>query len=304
MVTDTVALMTNRADTGLVQLDVSITPGLPPHVEGDSYRLRQVLLNLVANAVKFTPPQGHVQIVVTPAVAGDNSTAVRFEVRDTGIGMDESATVRIFERFTQADTSTTRRYGGSGLGLAISSRLVQLMGGRLEVTSAPGKGSVFHFTLPLHAVETAPDAPAAADTFETLLNVRVLVAEDNAVNRKILGTQLTRLGCPFTITVDGEAALAALQQEPLPEAILMDCHMPNLDGWETTRRIRSWATSSDALSKKASMIPIIALTAAAYPEERARCHDTGMNDFLAKPVKLAELYRVLLPHARAACDVP
>lgn len=303
VVNDTVALMANRADAGSVQLDLTIAPALSPYYEGDSYRLRQVLLNLLANAVKFTPAQGHVHVTIASGGGTVDCTAVRFEVQDTGIGMDESATVRIFERFTQADTSTTRRYGGSGLGLAISSRLVQMMGGQLEVTSTPGKGSVFFFTLPLRPVASVPEAPVLAEKLESQLNLRVLVAEDNAVNRKILGTQLTRLGCPFTMTVDGQAALAALQHEPLPDVILMDCHMPVLDGWETTRQLRAWTTSEQVLRQKAASIPVIALTAAAYPEERARCQETGMNDFLAKPVKLAELQQVLLRYARATCPV-
>jgi CheY-like chemotaxis protein len=223
---------------------------------------------------------------------------VRFEVTDTGIGMDETAIARIFERFTQADSSTTRRYGGSGLGLAISFRLVEMMGGRLEVTSAPGKGSTFYFTIPLETATAAPAAPAAA-ALQTRLNVRVLVAEDNVVNRKILGTQLQQLGCSFTMAVDGRAALSALQVEPLPDAILMDCHMPNLDGWAATNQIRGWATSPSAHLRKAASIPIIALTASAYPEERNRCHQAGMNDFIAKPLKLAELQKVLLPYVRA-----
>jgi two-component system, sensor histidine kinase len=299
-VADTVALIVNRADEAGVQIDVTTVPDLPKYVEGDSHRLRQVLLNLVANAVKFTPVEGRVQVIVARGASSANADAIRFEVRDTGIGMDEATTGRIFERFTQADPSTTRRYGGTGLGLAISFHLVEMMGGRLAVSSAPGEGSVFHFTIPLPSVAAIPEPPAPLVKLETALNVRVLVAEDNAVNRKIIATQLTQLGCPFSMAVDGAAALLALEQEPLPSAILMDCHMPNLDGWETTRRIRSWATSPVPLQQKAAAIPVIALTAAAYPEERARCHEAGMNNFLAKPVKLAELQAVLLPYSHLA----
>jgi signal transduction histidine kinase/AmiR/NasT family two-component response regulator len=298
-ISDIVALMANRAAVGNVQLELSIAPELSRCYEGDSYRLRQVLLNLLGNAIKFTPPNGRIELNVRAPQSPETSSSLLFEVRDTGIGMDPSATTRIFERFTQADSSTTRRFGGTGLGLAISFRLVEMMGGRLAVTSAPGAGSTFYFTIPLRQVNVAPKAAAVPAKLNSNLNLRVLLVEDNVVNRKILSTQLTQLGCPFITASDGEEGLAALQELPLPDVILMDCHMPNLDGWETTRRIRSWQTSSRPLEQNASMIPIIALTAATYPEERARCHQAGMNGFIAKPVKLADLQQALLPHAQS-----
>ena len=291
---DTLALVAPRAAAGGVHLAHTVAPDIALHREGDSYRLRQVLLNLLSNAIKFTPPGGRVQLGVSaPAPA-----TLRFEVRDTGIGIEADALTRIFERFTQADSSTTRRFGGSGLGLAISSRLVQLMGGTIEVQSTPGLGSVFHFTVPLPPTASAPRSAVAPVKLEADLHLRVLVVEDNPVNQKIIASQLTRLGCTFTLAGDGEAALAALEQTPLPDVILMDCHMPKLDGWETTRRIRSWAGEPEALRRTASLLPIIALTAAALPEEQARCRDAGMNQFLSKPVKLADLHRLLRPFAR------
>ncbi len=300
----TVALVAPRAALGPIQLDFTVAPSLAQFLEGDSYRLRQVLLNLLSNAVKFTPAGGRVHVAVTSTAPTADPVPVHFEVRDSGIGMDSDTVTRIFERFTQADTSTTRRYGGTGLGLAISSRLVEMMGGKLEVESETGHGSRFHFTIPLRlAAAAAPDVPLAAADAESPLDLHVLIAEDNAVNRKILCAQLTQLGCRFTVAVDGAEALVALQKSPLPDVVLMDCHMPNLDGWETTRRLRGWATEtgldeSAALRRQASALPVIALTAAALPEERARCLEAGMNDFLAKPVKLAELHRRLAVAAR------
>ena len=302
IVADTVALVAAKAGAGGVRVEFVVAPDLPPQVEGDSYRLRQVLLNVLSNAIKFTPPGGRVHIAVTSAAPRADPAPVRFEVRDTGIGMDAMVLARIFERFTQADTSTTRRFGGSGLGLAISSRLVAIMGGRLEVESAPGQGSTFHYTIPLRPITAAAGSTAAPVRLEAHLNLRVLVAEDNAVNLKIIGHQLTQLGCQFEIARDGEEALAALQQESLPDVILMDCHMPKLDGWEATRRIHSWAHDPLAFRKRAAAIPIVALTAAALPEERARCVAAGMNDFLAKPMKLEELHRALVVHARASVE--
>jgi CheY-like chemotaxis protein len=294
-----VALVSTKATAGAVQVAFTVDPALPTHLEGDSYRLRQVLLNLLSNAIKFTPAGGRVQVTVNSAAPRANPTLVRIEVRDSGIGMNEAALARIFERFTQADSSTTRRFGGSGLGLAISWRLVQIMGGRLEVESAPAKGSVFHFTIPLRAIEPAPASPATQARPEMKLNLRVLVAEDNAVNQKIIAAQLAQLGCHTTIVSDGAEALAALAKEPLPDVVLMDCHMPNLDGWEATRQIRGWTRDPNALRKQAATLPIVALTAAALPEERTRCLEAGMNAFLAKPMKVAELHRVLTHYARA-----
>jgi signal transduction histidine kinase/CheY-like chemotaxis protein len=300
-VTDTVALMRHRATAASVEMEVAIERHLErAYFEADSYRLRQVLLNLVSNAVKFTPACGRVVVAVSsvPSIETE-SASIRFEVCDTGIGMDAAVTERIFGRFMQADSSTTRRYGGTGLGLAISSRLVGMMGGRLEVLSAPGSGSTFFFTIPLRRIAPPPTTPALVIETAGALKLHVLVVEDNVVNRKILGTQLEQLGCTYAMAVDGEAALAALEKGPAPEVVLMDCHMPKLDGWETTRRIRGWETSSDEWRRIAATVPIVALTASAYPEERARCYQAGMNDFLAKPVKLADLQQVLRNYARA-----
>ena len=298
MLQDAVALVAPKASAGNVRLSVTLNPALPAWVEGDSHRLRQITLNLLSNAVKFTSSGGEVKVTVEPAAGPALPAGIRFEVRDTGIGMDKATLARIFERFSQADNSTTRRYGGTGLGLAISSRLTQMMGGRLEVESAPGRGSVFHFTVPLRAVDAARSAADAPEPGSLRLGLQVLIAEDNVVNRKILGAQLTQLGCRFTIAVDGVEALGALERDPLPDVILMDCHMPNLDGWETTRRIRSWHEDSDARRQRAAQLPVIALTAAALPEERARCVEAGMNDFLAKPVKVAELHRMLRTYSK------
>ncbi len=304
-VADTLALVATKAAAEGVRLEISVARDLPRYVEGDSFRLRQVLLNLVSNAIKFTPRDGSVTVTVTSAAPQAGITPVRFEVRDTGIGMMPEALARIFERFTQADSSTTRRYGGSGLGLAISSHLVQLMGGRLEVTSQPGEGSSFFFTVGLRAIVALPDPTLSLPREEVHLGLRVLIAEDNLVNQKILVAQLKQLGCRFVLAGDGSAALRALATAPLPDLILMDCHMPELDGWETTRQLRAWASDTQPLRRAASQLPIVALTAAALPEERQSCIEAGMNDFLAKPVKLAELQRLLsryAPDARPALE--
>ncbi|MBI5766857.1 MAG: response regulator [Verrucomicrobia bacterium] len=292
-VADTVALTAPKAAAGDVRLDCELAADLPRQVEGDSFRLRQVLLNLVSNAIKFTPPGGRVLVRVVAAPVEGGTVRVRLEVRDTGIGIAPEVLGRMFERFMQADTSTTRRYGGSGLGLAISAQLVQIMGGRIEAESEPGKGAVFHFTLPLAVVADSAAVDRTTVRITTQLGLRVLVVEDNAVNRRLLAAQLGQLGCTPAMAEDGEQALAALQIPPLPDAVLMDCHMPVLDGWETTRRIRAWAGDPALHRRQAATLPVIALTAATFPEERARCREAGMDDFLAKPLKLADLQRAL-----------
>jgi signal transduction histidine kinase/CheY-like chemotaxis protein len=302
LVTDCTALMATRAEQSGVKLEYAVSPDLPTHLAGDSFRLRQVLLNLVSNAIKFTPAGGRVRLGVGSDEPTANPVSLRFEVSDTGIGMDEATIKRIFDRFTQADSSTTRRYGGTGLGLAISSRIVSIMGGAIDAQSTPGCGSIFYFTLPFEVSTSGPAVDVPPIKKPVALGLRVLVAEDNPINRKIISAQLQALGCPCTMTVDGEQVLMALRDGPLPDVVLMDCHMPNVDGWEATRRIRAWAADR-TLSKQdrqAALVPVIALTAAALPEERARCLESGMNGFLSKPVKLAELQRALQPFTRAA----
>ena len=290
---DTFSLLAGRASTAAVDFKYDLAPTLAAHVVGDSHRLRQVLLNLASNAIKFTPAGGQVEMRVSSEAPDADPVPLLFEVRDTGIGMDAATRERLFERFMQADTSTTRRFGGSGLGLAISAQLVRLMGGELDVESAPGRGSRFFFRLKLARAAAPAEEPPSPRPAESRLGLHVLVGEDNAVNRSLLMAQLQRLGCTCTVAHDGEEVLAALTGGPAPAVILMDCHMPRLDGWEATRRIRSWASKTDPARRRAAAIPIVALTAAVLPEERQRCVDVGMNEFLGKPVKLEELRSVL-----------
>jgi two-component system, sensor histidine kinase len=296
---DTLALASSRSVLGEVSLHSRIDPHLPRYVSGDSYRLRQIISNLTSNAIKFTPAGGKVEVSATVAQPSTNPQSIRFEVKDTGIGMDADALERIFERFSQADTSTTRRYGGTGLGLAISARLVELMGGKLQATSTPGQGSSFFFTLPLPISAPPAPAPDALPAGKLVLNLDVLVVEDNPINYRIISAQLDQLSCNYHLASDGLKALAYLTESATPpDVILMDCHMPNLDGWETTRRIRCWAGDPDPKKDRVAKLPIIALTAAALPQERARCIEAGMSDFISKPVKLAELRRSLQPLAK------
>lgn len=300
LVRDTTALIETRAASQNIKIEQTIAPELAEYYAADSFRLRQIMLNLLSNAVKFTPEDGQIEVNVERISANDDSRHdVRFSVRDSGIGMNEETSQRIFQRFTQADSSTTRRYGGTGLGLAISGRLVEMMGGKIAVESKLGTGSHFHFTLPLQvstdqAATTAPNSVSLAP-----LGLKVLLAEDNLVNRTILTAQLQELGCECHAVEDGIQALDVLQNHPLPDVILMDCHMPQMDGWEATRQLRSWGRNADATTRTrlASQLPVVALTAATLPEERERCRIAGMSFFLSKPVKLPEL-RNRLAHLR------
>ena len=250
----------------------------PPAVRGDPLRLKQVLLNLLSNAIKFTE-RGEVELDVSPARIDATTAVLRFRVCDTGIGMDAATQARIFRKFSQGDSSTTRRYGGSGLGLAISQQLVERMGGEIRIQSTPGAGSEFTVEVPLPRSEppAAPATPAAAGG---RMRGRVLVVEDDPGNQRVIISMLARLGVEAVVVADGVQAEARAAQEDWT-AVLMDLHMPGLDGLETTRRIRGHLAGRP--------LPIIAVTADARPESRAACVAAGMDDFVAKPVRLEVL---------------
>ena len=267
-----------------------------PSVSGDPTRLRQVVINLLGNALKFTSV-GTVTLRAEPAArrCDDARPWIRVSVQDTGIGMTPEQMAQLFQRFSQADSSTTRRFGGSGLGLVICKHLVELMGGSIQAHSAPGRGSTFWFEVPLEAaLEPQPtvvstSAPAPAETLPVAPRpAHVLVVEDNAVNCLVVQAMLERLGMTVTLAHDGAQAVEAVQAQPV-ELVLMDCQMPVMDGYEATRRIRS---SNHANAQ----LPIVALTANALAEDRQRCDAAGMNDYLPKPVTGEALAAVLLRH--------
>lgn len=259
----------------------SIDPNLPSHVVGDPTRLRQVLINLLVNAIKFTE-QGSVELRI--AAYEDR---IVFSVRDTGIGMDEAALARLFKPFSQADDSVTRRYGGTGLGLLISKELIEAMGGAIEVESAPEVGSVFWFWLPLRAA-TASGAitqPALSRPLDVgkLVEGRVLLVDDNRVNQQLAGAMLGRLGLAYEVADNGAEALRRLASADF-SLVLMDMEMPEMDGLTATRAYRA----REAAEGKAHL-PIIAMTANALQEDRERCFAAGMDGYVAKPISLVAL---------------
>ncbi|HEX2440740.1 MAG TPA: ATP-binding protein [Methylomirabilota bacterium] len=294
VVNDSLRGFTAQAQRRQVTIGASIAAGVPERVMGDPTRLRQVLVNLVGNAVKFTE-RGSVTVEMECSAGSNGAASLEIQacVRDTGIGIPSDKLSMIFESFTQVDSSMTRRYGGTGLGLAITSRLVALMGGRVWVESELGRGSAFHFTLRVGQAAAAPKAPApAARAVSPGRNLRVLVAEDNLVNQQVARRLLEKLGHRVAVVSSGKAALEALHAEAF-DLVFMDVEMPGMDGLEATRELRTIeaevlagrqtpeAGSSYAIGRR---IPIIALTAHAMTMHQEQCLAAGMDDYVSKPV--------------------
>jgi TMAO reductase system sensor TorS len=279
---------TRAREKGL-DLRTTVEAAVPAVVAGDPVRVRQVLLNLVGNAVKFTD-RGRVHVTLRCESDGPEGSCVAFEVRDTGIGISEQDRSRLFQSFHQADQSTTRRYGGSGLGLAISKALVELMSGSIGVESEPGKGSTFWFRLPFRCTEAERVELAAvppADCSGIGRGLRILVVEDNPVNLEIAQAFLEAMGAQVKTATDGDEAVEAVDREAF-DVVFMDCMMPRTDGYQATEAIRRGEV--DSLRTR---MPIIALTAAATTDERERCFAAGMDDFVPKPMRPQDLAAAL-----------
>jgi signal transduction histidine kinase/ActR/RegA family two-component response regulator len=272
-----------------------IAPEVPEWVVGDPTRLGQVLLNLSGNAVKFTN-QGSVALEARMLPPENESAVLEFAVCDTGIGIPPEKQELIFEEFSQGDGSMTRRFGGTGLGLTISSRLAGLMGGKLWVESSPGSGSCFRFTIRVHPAGgeiPARTAPAAAPV-APIRPLRILVAEDNAVNQQVITRLLSRHGHEITIAINGRDALQAMVRTSF-DIVLMDVQMPEMTGLEAAAAIRRAEAGSGV------HVPIIAMTAHAMKGDREKCLASGMDGYIAKPIRSAELFNALAefsqPHA-------
>ena len=306
----------NAEEKGL-KLLFALPPQLPTALQGDPTRLGQVLLNLGNNAVKFTE-RGEVAVAIEVVEREVDSVRLHFEVRDTGIGISLEQQQQLFQPFSQADASTSRRYGGTGLGLAISQHLVHLMGGELGVDSAPGRGSRFHFSLRF-GLQASPVEPSAAPGREgstalglalhpvttrsarrdeallgdraRLSGARILLVEDNPVNREVASEMLSRAGIVVSIAVDGREAVDLLRRQAF-DGVLMDCQMPVLDGYAATRALRQEPGLRD--------LPVIAMTADAMVGDRDKVLAAGMNDHIAKPIKVDEMFATLARWVRPA----
>nr|WP_259372720.1 ATP-binding protein [Schlegelella koreensis] len=283
---EAVEVIAATADGKPVQLRCDLDAALPATLAADPVRLRQVLVNLLHNAVKFTE-RGEVELRVTVVDDAPAAARLRFEVRDTGIGMTREHLDSVFDAFTQADASTSRQYGGSGLGLAIVRQLVEMMGGRIDATSEPGHGSVLAFELGLAKTVAPADAHVAVSTPPvSLVGALVLLAEDEPVNQLVVTGMLRKLGCRVDVVSDGDAACDAVASQRY-DLVLMDCHMPVTDGYDATERIRR----AEAAGKPRTVI--VALTADALVASRERCIASGMDDFLTKPLSLEVLRAAL-----------
>ncbi len=289
---------------GLV-LEAGVADDLPAVVTGDVNRVRQVLVNLTSNAIKFTD-RGQVRLTVSAQAADEaGGVWVRFEVEDTGSGIDLNARERIFHPFTQADGSVARKFGGTGLGLAISQRLVRLMGGRIDYRSAPGSGSVFWFELPLKVTDALPPPvePVGQEVHERFANSgasplvplnaqhhgrHVLVVEDDPVNAMIAEAQLSQLGCTCDIATDGKDALQCLHRTRY-DLVLMDCMLPGTSGYATTE---AWRAEEKASGRE--RVAIVALTANALSSNAEQCRQAGMDDYLTKPCTIDKLNAALV----------
>lgn len=295
LVQDIELVMTASIGGKPVQIRVEIDPNVPASLIGDALRLRQVLINLMGNAVKFTE-RGEVLLSVSVKSLSSTEVCLDFAVKDSGIGIAPENQQRIFDGFSQAEAATTRRYGGSGLGLAISRQMVALMGGELALVSAPGQGSTFCFalTLPI-STETALDADistgAKSQPRRALHGLRLLVVEDNIINQQVAQELLVSEGAVVELAADGQLGVAAIKHNPHGfDAVLMDLQMPVMDGYAATRAIRQ--------NLGLTTLPIIAMTANAMDSDRQACLAAGMNDHVGKPFDLSHLTGVLLAQIR------
>jgi CheY-like chemotaxis protein/nitrogen-specific signal transduction histidine kinase len=274
-----------KAEEKGISLISEIDKNIHPVLIGDPVRLNQILINLIGNSVKFTE-KGEVRVKVNLLEEHKNTVKLKFSIQDTGIGISADKLNSIFESFTQASANTTRKYGGTGLGLTITRQLIELQGGTIDVSSEVGVGSTFSFSLTLRKGNTnnvSTENTANTKQSHAFTDIQILLVEDNLINQKVASYTLTKQGAQVEIANHGKEAIMMVEKKKY-DVILMDIHMPEMDGFEATHYIRN--SIKDSISKT----PIIAMTASALVSERAKCLASGMNDYISKPFQAKELY--------------
>jgi len=297
-ISDTTHAFNSMAQEKGILLTTCLDEKLPTSVQGDPFRLDQMLSNLISNAVKFTTA-GEVRVSAAPVDLEKNDLGVRIEVSDTGAGIPAEKLETIFEAFNQGDASTTRRYGGTGLGLTIVSRLVDLMGGAIEVQSSVGKGSTFRLTIPFRAsLEKMASSPlnGIGQPIQTSLTGHILLVDDNRVNLMVARRMLVHLGHECVVAGDGREAIGVFEDQAF-DLILMDIQMPEMNGFQTTMAIREIERESER-----APTPIVALTAHTMKGDRERCLAAGMSGFLAKPITLQALAQTIAEQMQKRLD--
>jgi CheY-like chemotaxis protein/nitrogen-specific signal transduction histidine kinase len=301
---EVVELLSEQANAKNLELKLFYEPDARKHLVGDPGRTKQVLINLLSNAIKFTE-SGFIHVRVEKTAVDKHPDGLKISVTDTGIGIPTNKQNLLFEKFSQTDASTTRKYGGTGLGLAICKELVTLMNGQIGFKSQEGNGSVFWFTLP--AWEFASDLSKSATEPNRLAQegsvkfdpnqmkplpegFTVLLVEDNTVNQKLAAKILSQMGCHVDLAINGKEAVAMARKQSY-DIIFMDCQMPEMDGYEATRRIRD--IEFDNKIPETERVPIIAITANAMRGDREKCLEEGMNDYIAKPIDAGQIGQLI-----------
>ncbi len=289
-VTEVVKILRYKAIQKELELSVNIDPDVPEMLIGDALRLKQILINLCNNSIKFTS-QGFVKINVRVDEVSDSTIRLYFEVQDSGIGISPENQSKLFKSFAQAETSTTRKFGGTGLGLAISKNLVELMNGKIGIISEEGKGAIFHFDCEFSISTEVLSESEQHQSDEILVHekkLKILLAEDNVINQKVAKLNLEKLGHSVEVAADGQQAMDKFLNEA-PDVIFMDIQMPGTDGIEATKNIREW----EQLQKVSNPVPIVAMTANTLNSDKELFIAAGMDDYLSKPIKINEVIGVL-----------
>lgn len=290
LVRNTIQAFQYKSDPRKIQIKSSVNPNIPEYVKGDPTRLYQILNNLLSNAVKFTE-KGWVSLDLDLVGIDDHSVSIEFAVSDTGIGIPEDKLHVIFEAYEQAGSETSRKYGGTGLGLAITKKLVELYHSSITVQSELGKGSTFSFILQLPKSAPAPNTPAPQDLDQEILSARILLVDDNAMNRLIGKKVLQKWGLDPDFAENGEEALEKIRTSKY-DLVFMDIQMPVMDGFEAVRRIRAME------EERYQQLPIIALTASSMPEDEQKFKEAGINDFILKPFEARTMYQTMIPYLK------